>query len=202
MLLEDLPGDFLCGDTPSVIYLFRVAAGRVVFDAVPMTDDGAALAGFNALPESTATEALLACCSSPAWARALVAGRPYATVDAVLDAADAVLAELPESEIDLALAGHPRIGERPDTAASAREQAGVADAQDAVRSALAAGNRAYEERFGHIYLVCASGRSGSELLAILEARLGNDAETERRVMRTELAKINRIRLRAMLADAQ
>ncbi|MEU7215484.1 2-oxo-4-hydroxy-4-carboxy-5-ureidoimidazoline decarboxylase [Nocardia iowensis] len=165
-----------------------------------MTDDGATLAGFNALPESAATEALLACCSSPAWARALVAGRPYATVDAVLDAADAVLAELPESEIDLALAGHPRIGERPDTAASAREQAGVADAQDAVRSALAAGNRAYEERFGHIYLVCASGRSGSELLAILEARLGNGGETERRVMRTELAKINRIRLRALLAD--
>ncbi|WP_378734376.1 2-oxo-4-hydroxy-4-carboxy-5-ureidoimidazoline decarboxylase [Nocardia brasiliensis] len=167
-----------------------------------MTDDGAALARFHALPESAATEALLVCCSSPAWARALVAGRPYATVDAVLDAADAVLAELPESEIDRALAGHPRIGERPDTAASAREQAGVADAQDAVRSALAEGNRAYEERFGHIYLVCASGRSGSELLAILEARLGNDRETERRVMRTELAKINRLRLRALLAEDQ
>ncbi|WP_405160349.1 2-oxo-4-hydroxy-4-carboxy-5-ureidoimidazoline decarboxylase [Nocardia sp. NBC_01499] len=165
-----------------------------------MTDDGAGLAGFDALPDSAAIEALLGCCSSPEWARVLVAGRPYASVDALLDAAAAALAELSESEIDLALAGHPRIGERPDTAASAREQAGVATAEDAVRSALADGNRAYEARFGHIYLVCASGRSGSELLAILEDRLGNDAETERRVMRTELAKINRIRLTALLAD--
>ncbi|QBS45946.1 2-oxo-4-hydroxy-4-carboxy-5-ureidoimidazoline decarboxylase [Nocardia sp. CS682] len=164
-----------------------------------MTDDGAGLAGFNALPANVATKALLTCCSSLGWARALVEGRPYPSVDAVLDTADAVLAELPESEIDRALAGHPRIGERPDTAASAREQAGVATAADAVRSALAAGNRAYEARFGYRYLVCASGRSGSELLAILEDRLGNDAETERRVMRTELAKINRIRLRALLA---
>ncbi|MFF3222015.1 2-oxo-4-hydroxy-4-carboxy-5-ureidoimidazoline decarboxylase [Nocardia suismassiliense] len=164
-----------------------------------MTDDGAGLAGFHALPANVATEALLTCCSSPEWARALVEARPYPSVDALLDTADAVLAGLPESEIDQALAGHPRIGERPDTAASAREQAGVATAADAVRSALAAGNRAYEARFGHLYLVCASGRSGSELLAILEDRLGNDAETERRVMRTELAKINRIRLRALLA---
>ncbi|MFD6162644.1 2-oxo-4-hydroxy-4-carboxy-5-ureidoimidazoline decarboxylase [Nocardia sp. NPDC060256] len=164
-----------------------------------MTDDGAGLAGFDAMPDDAATEALLACCSSPEWARSLVAGRPYPSVDALLQAADTVLAGLPESEIDRALAGHPRIGERPDTAASAREQAGVATAEDAVRSALAAGNRAYEARFGHIYLVCASGRSGSELLAILEERLGNEAETERRVMRTELAKINRIRLRALLA---
>ncbi|WP_433659960.1 2-oxo-4-hydroxy-4-carboxy-5-ureidoimidazoline decarboxylase [Nocardia sp. CA-128927] len=167
-----------------------------------MTDDEAGLAGFDALPGSAATEALLACCSSPEWARALVAGRPYPTVDALLEAADTVLAGLSEAEIDQALAGHPRIGERPDTAASAREQAGVATAADAVRSALADGNRAYEARFGHIYLVCASGRSGSELLAILEARLDNDAETERRVMRTELAKINRIRLRALLAAAR
>ncbi|MFC9435977.1 2-oxo-4-hydroxy-4-carboxy-5-ureidoimidazoline decarboxylase [Nocardia sp. NPDC057030] len=164
-----------------------------------MTDDEAGLAGFHALPEAAATEALLACCSSPEWARVLVAGRPYPSVDALLAAADAALADLPEAEIDRALAGHPRIGERADTAASAREQAGVATADDAVRSALAAGNRAYEARFGHIYLVCASGRSGDELLAILAARLGNDAETERRVMRTELAKINRIRLRALPA---
>ncbi|MFI6045950.1 2-oxo-4-hydroxy-4-carboxy-5-ureidoimidazoline decarboxylase [Nocardia sp. NPDC051321] len=176
-----------------------------------MTDDVAGLARFDAMPDGAATEALLACCSSPEWARALVAGRPYPSVGALLDAADAVLAGLPESEIDRALAGHPRIGERPDqerlrtadargrTAASAREQAGVATAGDAVRSALADGNRAYEARFGHRYLVCASGRSGSELLAILDERLGNDAETERRVMRTELAKINRLRLRALLA---
>lgn len=76
----------------------------------------------------------------------------------------------------------------------------MAGAGDAVRAALDEGNRAYEARFGHIYLVCASGKSAEELLALLTARLRNDPETERRVMRTELMKINRIRLRALLAE--
>ncbi|WP_330250721.1 2-oxo-4-hydroxy-4-carboxy-5-ureidoimidazoline decarboxylase [Nocardia sp. NBC_00565] len=165
-----------------------------------MTYDGLGLAGFDALPETAAVESLLACCTSPAWARSLVAGRPYPSVEALCEAADAVLAELDEEEIDRALDGHPRIGARPDTAASAREQAGVAGAADTVRVALAEGNLAYEEKFGHIYLVCATGKSGDELLELLTARLGNDPETERRVMRTELAKINRIRLGRLLGD--
>ncbi|MEV5836339.1 2-oxo-4-hydroxy-4-carboxy-5-ureidoimidazoline decarboxylase [Nocardia sp. NPDC052112] len=166
-----------------------------------MTPDGLGLVEFNALPAAAANAALLVCCSAPGWARALVAGRPYPSIDAVLDAADAVLAGLSEAEIDRALDGHPRIGARPDTAASAREQAGVAGAEDAVRRGLAEGNLAYEEKFGHIYLVCATGKSGDELLALLTARLGNDLETERRVMRTELAKINRIRLARLLVGA-
>ncbi|MBF6546383.1 2-oxo-4-hydroxy-4-carboxy-5-ureidoimidazoline decarboxylase [Nocardia brasiliensis] len=166
-----------------------------------MTDDADGLDRFDAMPQDAAVEALLACCSSPQWARALAAGRPYSSVGAVLDTADTVLAGLPEAEIDRALAGHPRIGERPHSAASAREQAGVAGAPDEVHAALAAGNRAYEQRFGYRYLVCASGRTGSELLALLQDRLHNDVETERRVMRTELAKINRLRLRALLTAA-
>lgn len=166
-----------------------------------MTDDADGLDRFDAMPQDAAVEALLACCSSPQWARVLAAGRPYSSVGAVLDTADTVLAGLPEAEIDRALAGHPRIGERPHSAASAREQAGVAGAPDEVHAALAAGNRAYEQRFGYRYLVCASGRTGSELLALLQDRLHNDVETERRVMRTELAKINRLRLRALLTAA-
>ncbi|MGW0245854.1 2-oxo-4-hydroxy-4-carboxy-5-ureidoimidazoline decarboxylase [Nocardia goodfellowii] len=162
-----------------------------------MTDESG-LAGLNALPGPAATRALLACCSSPEWARVLVAARPYASDAELFATADSALAALPESEIDQALAGHPRIGARPDSAASAREQAGVADAADTVRVALAEGNRAYEEKFGHIYLVCATGKSGPELLDILTARLGNDPATERQVMRTELAKINRIRLARLL----
>ena len=82
------------------------------------------------------------------------------------------------------------------SAASAREQSGVTG-QD-VRSALAEGNRAYEAKFGHIYLVCAAGRSGEELLAVLRARLDNDPSTERQVMRTELSKINRLRLAGLV----
>ncbi|MET7770680.1 2-oxo-4-hydroxy-4-carboxy-5-ureidoimidazoline decarboxylase [Nocardia sp. NPDC005366] len=165
-----------------------------------MTDDVVGLLNFNALPGEAATRAVLDCCSSPAFARAVLAGRPYADAEQLLRAADEALAALPESEIDLALSGHPRIGARPDTAASAREQAGVADAGDTVRTALAEGNLAYEEKFGHIYLVCASGRSGAELLDLLSTRLGNDSETERRIMRVELGKINRLRLRRLLGD--
>ncbi|TCK00298.1 2-oxo-4-hydroxy-4-carboxy-5-ureidoimidazoline decarboxylase [Nocardia alba] len=162
-----------------------------------MTSDGLSLAGFNDLPAKTAEEALLACCSAPRWARAIVAARPYATTEALLAAADARLVGLDDADIDEALAGHPRIGDRPTSAASAREQAGVAG--EDVRAALAQGNRAYEAKFGHLYLVCAAGRGGEELLAILLTRLNNDPATERQVMRTELAKINRLRLAGLVA---
>ncbi|WP_446225385.1 2-oxo-4-hydroxy-4-carboxy-5-ureidoimidazoline decarboxylase [Nocardia sp. IBHARD005] len=162
-----------------------------------MTSEGLSLAGFNDVAEATAEETLLACCSAPRWARAIAAARPYATTDALLAAADAALTALDDDEIDEALADHPRIGDRPTSAASAREQSGVAGAD--VRAALAEGNRAYEAKFGHIYLVCAAGRSGEELLAVLRARLDNDSATERQVMRTELAKINRLRLAGLVA---
>ncbi|WP_054815525.1 2-oxo-4-hydroxy-4-carboxy-5-ureidoimidazoline decarboxylase [Nocardia arizonensis] len=167
-----------------------------------MTDDAADLTGFNTMPEESAARALLGCCSSPGLVRAILAGRPYADMGELLRTADVALAALPESEIDLALSGHPRIGERAESTASAREQAGVAAADGAVRAALAEGNAAYERRFGHIYLVCASDRSGAELLELLTTRLGNDPETERRIVRTELGRINRIRLRRMFGDAE
>ena len=101
-------------------------------------------------------------------------------------------------EIDAALDGHPRIGAKADDPSSAREQARVADADEAVRAELAAKNREYDDRFGYVYLVCASGRSAEELLGILIDRLANVPETERRVMRSELAKINRLRLERLL----
>ncbi|WP_431957779.1 2-oxo-4-hydroxy-4-carboxy-5-ureidoimidazoline decarboxylase [Nocardia lijiangensis] len=165
-----------------------------------MTDEAAGITGFNALSEAAATEALLACCASPAWARGVLAERPYSSVERLFGTADNVLAALSEGDIDRALAGHPRIGDRTDSAASAREQSRVVDATDAVRAALAEGNRAYERRFGHLYLVCATGRSGAELLDLLTTRLHNEPATERAVMRTELAKINRIRLRRLLEE--
>ena len=95
------------------------------------------------------------------------------------------------------MAGHPRIGERSTHAASQREQSGVGDD---VRDALAEGNREYEQRFGHVYLVCASGRSGDELLAVLRSRLGNDPAHERTVVRAELGDINRLRLQRLLDE--
>ncbi|WP_197382237.1 2-oxo-4-hydroxy-4-carboxy-5-ureidoimidazoline decarboxylase [Mycolicibacterium mengxianglii] len=158
------------------------------------------LGGFNQLTDRQRMNLLFGVCSSTIWARRVLAGAPFRTVDALLDRADRVLAELPDAEIDAALDGHPRIGARPDNPASAREQAAVQVAQDDVKAALAVKNREYEAKFGYVYLVCASGRSAEELLAILTERLDNDPETERRVMRSELAKINRLRLERLLAE--
>lgn len=134
---------------------------------------------------------LLAVCAAPGWAARVAVGGPYASLDALLAAADDALTD---ADLDPAMAGHPRIGDRTAGGRSRREQAAVASAPDDVLDALAAGNRAYEERFGHVYLVCASGRSAEDLLATLHTRLGHDARTERAVALAELAAINRIRL--------
>lgn len=156
------------------------------------------LDGFHRLTDRQRTDALLEVCSSPAWVRRVLAGAPFPDVTAALERADRALAQLPDAELDAALAGHPRIGDRVNNASSAHEQAGVRAVAKDVRAELAAKNAAYEDKFGYVYLVCASGRAAEELLAILTERLGNDRETERRVMRTELMKINRLRLQRLL----
>ena len=158
------------------------------------------LPGFNAASERTRMHMLYDVCSSPIWARRVLAGAPFRDPDALYDRADRVLAELPDAEIDAALDGHPRIGATVDNPSSAREQARVTDADDDVKARLAQKNREYENRFGYVYLVCASGRSAQELLDILTDRLHNDADTERRVMRSELAKINRLRLERLISE--
>jgi 2-oxo-4-hydroxy-4-carboxy-5-ureidoimidazoline decarboxylase len=158
------------------------------------------LARFNTLTDRQRMNLLFGVCSSPIWARRVLAGGPFRNADALLDRADRVLAELPDAEIDAALDGHPRIGATVDNASSAREQAAVTTAADSVKAELAARNREYDEKFGYVYLVCASGRTAEELLDILSDRLHNDPETERRVMRSELAKINRLRLERLLSE--
>ncbi|MGN7778297.1 2-oxo-4-hydroxy-4-carboxy-5-ureidoimidazoline decarboxylase [Mycolicibacterium sp. 22603] len=158
------------------------------------------LDNFNALSERGQMHLLFEVCSSTIWARRVLAAAPFRDAQALYDRADRILAELPDAEIDAALDGHPRIGARADNPSSAREQARVADATDSVKEALAQKNREYEQRFGYVYLVCASGRSAEELLDILTDRLANDPDTERRVMRSELAKINRLRLERLLSE--
>ena len=163
------------------------------------------LTGLNTAPAADLEQALLDCCAAPRWAAALIAGRPYGSAGALYDAADAAMSELEDAEIDAALAGHPRIGARPDarhSASSGREQSGVSGASAATLAALAEGNREYEARFGHVYLVCADGRSGEELLAILRQRLHNDPVTESATVRTELSKINRIRLGRLIGVSE
>jgi 2-oxo-4-hydroxy-4-carboxy-5-ureidoimidazoline decarboxylase len=159
---------------------------------------GAGVAAFNAWPAEEARAALLGCCRAERWAAQVTAGRPYSSLGALQARAAQVLTD---EDVTEALAGHPRIGQAPAAGHSSwsrSEQSGVADADQAVRAGLAAGNQAYEARFGHIYLVCAAGRSATELLAILQARLANDPETERQVMRGELIKINDLRLAQLI----
>jgi 2-oxo-4-hydroxy-4-carboxy-5-ureidoimidazoline decarboxylase len=156
------------------------------------------LDAFNAWPAEQAERQLLACCSSPRWAAEVVSGRPYRTADEILTRSDQAVAQLDQADLEQALAGHPRIGAATTSASSRREQAGVHGADRATLQALADGNAGYERRFGHIYLVCAAGRSAAELLALLQERLGHDPGTEWGVVRRELGKINRIRLRRLL----
>ena len=155
---------------------------------------------FNTLPPQEAEQELLSCCSAPRWARKVAAGRPYASVAALQAAARSAL---DDADLDAALDGHPRIGDRGVSGASRREQSGVATAGAGVLSSLEEGNRAYEKRFGHVYLVCAAGRRAEDLLATLQERLGNDPATERGVALAELAAINEIRLdRLVTPDAR
>ncbi len=157
------------------------------------------LAELNGLPEPAARQALAGCCSAQRWIDLIVSGRSYASLDELLARSDAAVAELTPEQLDEALAGHPRIGDRRATSAwSRQEQAGVSAADAELAAGLADGNAEYERRFGHVYLVCATGKSGDELLAILRGRLGNDRDTEWKVVAAELAKINQIRLRKLL----
>jgi 2-oxo-4-hydroxy-4-carboxy-5-ureidoimidazoline decarboxylase len=165
-----------------------------------------ALGWLNDLPAAEAERVLLACCASRAWAGAVAAARPFGDPLEFRGAVDRALADLTWADIEQALSAHPRLGDRgagPGRAAewSRGEQAGVAAAGAGTRAALAAGNRAYEARFGHVYLACATGRTGADLLALLENRLGNDPVTERAAVRDELTKITWVRLGKLLAEA-
>jgi 2-oxo-4-hydroxy-4-carboxy-5-ureidoimidazoline decarboxylase len=159
------------------------------------------LARFNALDD--AEPALLACCAAPRWAREIASARPYPDRTALTDRARVVLDDLDWSEIRTALDAHPRIGERPagagvEAAWSSTEQSGMDDASAETRAELVEANRAYERRFGHVFLIFATGRTDIEMLDAARARLGNDETTERGVVRAELARIVALRLERLL----
>ncbi len=149
-------------------------------------------------------EELRSCCASTTWTAAVAARQPYADLAALTAAGEEAIAALDWPDVEEALAAHPRIGER-DVAGRAAdgerearwsrtEQSGTAGAAQTVLDAIARGNAVYEERFGHVYLVRATGRSAEEMLGLLLARLANDEETERTIVRAELAEIVRLRL--------
>ena len=165
----------------------------------PQAPAPATLSSFNAAPAQDAERDVLACCASRAFAKAIADGRPYRDPAALLAAVDVAFDVLTWDDIVESMNGHPRIGDRAASRGmSAAEQSGAAAASDQVRQALAEGNLAYERRFGHIFLICASGASGQEMLTKLRARLGNDQDAERTVVRAELLKITRLRMTKLL----
>ncbi len=158
-----------------------------------------ALERFNEADADSLRPRLLALTAAPDWADPLLAGRPFGDTAQLLTRSDELVRDLDESQVDAALSGHPRIGEH-GSARSAREQAGMSAADESVRSAMAVGNAAYEERFGRIYLVAAAGRSADALLGLLGSRLDNDPDEELDVVRGELARITRLRLGDLLEE--
>ncbi|MFE2568628.1 2-oxo-4-hydroxy-4-carboxy-5-ureidoimidazoline decarboxylase [Streptomyces mirabilis] len=159
------------------------------------------LARFNALKEHAAHAALHEACASTAWVRALLAHRPYTTPDDLFVASDAAMAELTAEDLAEAMAGHPPIGRpKPGDPASSREQRGMAGASAELKEEMLELNLAYQERFGHVFLICATGRTGEQMRDAVKERIGNSPEQEREIVRSELGKINRIRLARLVEE--
>jgi 2-oxo-4-hydroxy-4-carboxy-5-ureidoimidazoline decarboxylase len=156
----------------------------------------------NAMPPDAARSALLRCCGSRRWAEAMTARRPFASADDVLHAASEIEGTLDWADWLEAFAAHPRIGDLDSlgkkfaTTAdwASGEQAGVAAAGEDVLRDLAEGNRQYEEKFGYIFIIFATGKTAPEMLALLVERLTHDPDAELRVAAAEQAKITRLRL--------
>jgi allantoicase len=187
---------------------------RLIGTPTPAGREALAMRWFDLLSPAAAEAELMACCGSRAWASALVAARPFHTLDALLAAASERWWTVDETSWLEAFAAHPRIGERPMAAPAAaassraivasldaprREQAAMDVADDEVKAALAGGNAAYEERFGYIFLIRAAGRSAEQMLAELRRRMDNDVDTELRVAAGQQEEITAMRLRRLIA---
>lgn len=162
------------------------------------------LAEWNDLSLDDAAEVILPCNGSPVWATLVAYNRPFDSPSALFAMSDAIWKSLPEEDWQEAFDSHPRLGERKAKAAtekslnwSAGEQS-AANPDDAARKALARGNAEYEAKFGRIFLLCATGRSAEEMLAILRVRLQNDAATELHEAVEQQRLITQLRLRKWL----
>jgi 2-oxo-4-hydroxy-4-carboxy-5-ureidoimidazoline decarboxylase len=165
------------------------------------------LAEWNDTDEETAFLAMIACCGSKRWARAMAALRPFKSVESLSLTADEVWSTMEEPDWMEAFACHPRIGERKaahavarSAAWSAQEQSSTERAAGQVLAELAAGNAQYEELFGFTYIVCATGKSADEMLAILNRRLAGNRETELREAAEQQRQITQVRLGKWLAE--
>ncbi|MGZ3458641.1 MAG: 2-oxo-4-hydroxy-4-carboxy-5-ureidoimidazoline decarboxylase [Archangium sp.] len=166
------------------------------------------LAWLNGLPFEEARAELLRCCGSTRWAEGMARARPFPSESSVSAQADGLWSQTGPEDWREAMTHHPRIGDisklrekfQATASWSSQEQRGVQGASEEVLQRLAEGNREYEARFGFIFLVCATGKSAGEMLALLRERLGNAPEVELRVAAGEQAKITRIRLEKLLTS--
>ena len=164
------------------------------------------LLALNTADTAAGSKMLMQCCTSEAWVTGLLKLRPFASVEAVHSAADTVWLNLQEKDYLQSFDGHPKIGDvnslkekyATSKALAANEQASVDSASDQIINALAIGNTAYERKFGFIFIVCASGKTAAEMLAMLEARLPNSREQELQNAAEEQRKIFHLRLEKLL----
>lgn len=166
------------------------------------------LSALNEMPPNVANTAFLACCASHKWADAMTAARPFATASQLYETADRVWRGLGPDEWRHAFAAHPRIGERhaardvgSRAASWSKQEQSAATASDTNTLAeLAEVNRQYEARFGHVFLICASGRAAPEILANAKQRMTNDTVTELTAAAEEHRQITRLRLARLIEE--
>jgi 2-oxo-4-hydroxy-4-carboxy-5-ureidoimidazoline decarboxylase len=163
------------------------------------------VAWLDHLADEQAIGELRTCCAADAWVYAVLRRRPFGALEALLDTAEDLVLAMDDAALDQALAAHARIGERRsgtgrEDSWSRTEQAAALVADDDIVARLAEGNRRYEERFGHVFLIRAAGRSAEDMYAALQERLDNDKDTERSVVRQELAEIVRLRLTKLVSE--
>jgi len=171
-----------------------------------MITANAVLARWNMLDEDTAAAEILPCCGSQRWAQDLARARPFADDAELCDRSSDIWLGLTPADWDEAFRTHPRIGERKAVEAAAQrsaewsreEQSGVGQSDREIRAALERGNQLYEERFGRIFLVCATGKPAAEMLTILECRLQNDPGRELLEAVEQQRQITQLRLRKWL----
>ncbi|MFJ9839504.1 2-oxo-4-hydroxy-4-carboxy-5-ureidoimidazoline decarboxylase [Kitasatospora sp. NPDC101155] len=167
-----------------------------------MTNHPHALDALAAADAAELEGLLLEVCSSPGWAAAIAAAKPWSSREALLAANAAAMAALSDADLRDAMAGHARIGQpKTGDATSEREQAGIQGVDQAILDELHEANAAYEAKFGHVFLICATGRTAATMLAALRERHPNDPATEAEIVRGELRKINDIRLNRLLDES-
>lgn len=145
-----------------------------------------------------AARTLAACCGSSRWVNAMLADRPFDSSEDLYASADSAWSQCGPDDWHEAFSHHPRIGDRV-SGKEAQEQAGAQAASFSVKEQLTDANRRYEEKFGHIYIVCAAGKTAEEMLAIARTRLRNNPEAELRIAAEEQRKIMQLRLRKLIS---